>query len=91
MSSILMLTRNLRIVVFRTSNMYTKFILNKNDVISIIALLAALRAEVKDIKDPKTRDEILDFMYENFDADDVAIFNSINNIMDNVKCLEFGM
>lgn len=91
MSSILMLTRNLRIVVFRTSNMYTKFILNKNDVISIIALLAALRAEVKDIKDPKTRDEILDFMYENFDADDVAIFNSINNIMDNVKCLEFEM
>lgn len=91
MSSILMLTRNLRIVVFRTSNMYTKFILNKDDVISIIALLAALRAEVKDIKDPKTRDEILDFMYENFDADDVAIFNSINNIMDNVKCLEFEM
>ena len=86
-----MLTRNLRIVVFRTSNMYTKFILNKDDVISIIALLAALRAEVKDIKDPKTRDEILDFMYENFDADDVAIFNSINNIMDNVKCLEFEM
>ena len=30
-------------------------------------------------------------MYENFDADDVAIFNSINNIMDNVKCLEFEM
>lgn len=91
MSSILMLTRNLKIVVFRTSNMYTKFILNKNDVISIIALLAALRSEVKGIKDLKTRNEILDFMYENFDADDVAIFNSINNIMDNIKCLEFEM
>lgn len=48
-------------------------------------------SEAKELKDPKTRDEILDFMYENFDADDVTIFNSINNIMDNVKCLEFEM
>lgn len=71
--------------------MYTKFILNKDEVISIIALLAELRTQVKDIKDPKTRDEILDFMYENFDADDVAIFNNINNIMDNTKYLEFEM
>ena len=28
-------------------------------------------------------------MYENFNADDVAIFNNINKIMDNVKYLEF--
>lgn len=71
--------------------MYTKFILNKDEVISIIALLAGLRAQVKDIKDPKIRDKILDFMYANFDADDIAIFNSINNIMSNVKYLEFEM
>ena len=86
-----MLIRNLKIVVFQISNMYTKFILNKDEVISIIALLAELRTQVKDIKDPKTRNEILDFMYENFDADDVAIFNNINNIMDNTKYLEFEM
>lgn len=30
--------------------MYTKFILNKDEVISIIALLASLRGKVKDIK-----------------------------------------
>ena len=71
--------------------MYTKFILNKDEVISIIALLAELRAQVKDIKDTKIRDNILDFMYTNFDADDIAIFNSINNIMSNVKYLEFEM
>ena len=71
--------------------MYTKFILNKDEVISIIALLAGLRAQVKDIKDPKIRDKILDFMHANFDADDIAIFNSINNIMSNVKYLEFEM
>ena len=69
--------------------MYTKFILNKDEVISIIALLAELRRQVKDIKNPEIRDDILDFMYENFDADDVTIFNNINNIMDNVKYLEF--
>lgn len=71
--------------------MYTKFILNKDDVISIIVLLAELRAQVKDIKDPKIKDEILDFMYANSDADDIAIFNSINDIMSNVKYLEFEM
>lgn len=71
--------------------MYTKFILNKDDVISIIVLLAELRAQVKDIKDTKIRDEILDFMYANSDADDIAIFNNINNIMSNVKYLEFEM
>ena len=32
--------------------MYTKFILNKDDVISIITLLAELRVQVKNIKDP---------------------------------------
>ena len=71
--------------------MYTKFILNKDDVISIIILLAELRVQVKNIKDPKIRDEILDFMYANSDADDIAIFNNINNIMSNVKYLEFEM
>ena len=71
--------------------MYTKFILNKDDVISIIVMLAELRAQVKDIKDTKIRDEILDFMYANSDADDIAIFNNINNIMSNVKYLEFEM
>ena len=71
--------------------MYTKFILNKDEVISIIALLAELRAQVKDIKDLKIRDEILDFMYANFNADDIVIFNNINNIMSNVKYLEFEM
>lgn len=69
--------------------MYTRFILNKDEVISIIALLAELRTQVKDIKDSKIRNEILDFMYANFDADDVALFNNINNIMSNVKHLEF--
>ena len=71
--------------------MYTKFILNKDDVISIITLLAELRVQVKNIKDSKIRDEILDFMYANSDADDIAIFNNINNIMSNVKYLEFEM
>lgn len=69
--------------------MYTRFILNKDEVISIIALLAELRTQVKNIKDSKIRNEILDFMYANFDADDVALFNNINNIMSNVKHLEF--
>lgn len=35
--------------------MYTKYILNKDEVITIIALLAELRTQVKDIKDSKTR------------------------------------
>ena len=61
--------------------MYTKFILNKDEVISIIALLAELKAQVEDIKDPKIRNEILDFMYANSDADDIAIFNNINKII----------
>ena len=52
--------------------MYTKYILNKDEVITIIALLAELRTQVKDIKDSKTRNEILDFMSENFSADDVV-------------------
>ena len=71
--------------------MYTKFILNKDEVISIIALLAELKAQVEDIKDPKIKNEILDFMYANSDADDIAIFNNINKIMSNVKYLEFEM
>ena len=71
--------------------MYTKFILNKDDVISIITLLAELRVQVKNIKDPKIRDKILDFMYANSDTDDIVIFNNINNIMSNVKYLEFEM
>ena len=71
--------------------MYTKFILNKDDVISIITLLAKLRVQVKNIKDPKIRNEILDFMYANSDTDDIIIFNNINNIMSNVKYLDFEM
>ena len=71
--------------------MYTKFILNKDEVISIIALLAELRAQVEDIKNPKIKNEILDFIYANSDADDIAIFNNINNIMSNVKHIEFEM
>ena len=71
--------------------MYTKYILNKDEVITIIALLAELKAQVKDIKDTKIRDEILDFMYANSDADDIVIFNNIDNIMSNVKYLEFEM
>ena len=31
----------------------------------------------------------LDFMSENFNDDDVAIFNNINKIMDNAKYIEF--
>ena len=69
--------------------MYTKFILNKNEVITIIALLAGLRTQIRDIKDSKIRDEILDFMSENFNDDDIEIFNNINKIMDNAKYLEF--
>ena len=69
--------------------MYTKFILNKDEVITIIALLAGLRTQIIDIKDSKTRDEILDFISENFNDDDIEIFNNINKIMDNAKYLEF--
>ena len=69
--------------------MYTKCILNKDEVITIIALFSELRTQVKDIKDSKTRNEILDFMSENFNDDDVAIFNNINKIMDNAKYIEF--
>ena len=69
--------------------MYTKFILNKDEVITIIALLAGLRTQIIDIKDSKTRDEILNFMFENFNDDDIEIFNNINKIMDNAKYLEF--
>ena len=73
------------------SNMrkYIKFILNKDEVITIIALLAELRDNVNRIKDPKIKDEILGYMYENFDADDIALFNDIDKIWDNAKYLEF--
>ena len=66
---------------------YIKFILNKDEVITIIALLAELRDNVNRIKDPKIKDEILGYMYENFDADDIALFN--DKIWDNAKYLEF--
>ena len=69
--------------------MYTKYILNKNEVITIIALLAELKTQVKGIKDSKTRNKILDFMSENFIADELVIFNNINKIMDNAKYIEF--
>lgn len=68
---------------------YIKFILNKDEVITIIALLAALRNNVNRIKDPKIKDEILSYMYKNFDADDIALFNDIDKIWDNAKYLEF--
>ena len=68
---------------------YIKFILNKDEVITIIALLAALRDNVNHMKDPKIKDEILGYMYENFDADDIALFNDIDKIWDNAKYLEF--
>ena len=68
---------------------YIKFILNKDEVITIIALLAALRDNVNHIKDTKIKDEILGYMYENFDADDIALFNDIDNIWNNAKYLEF--
>lgn len=69
--------------------MYTKFILNKNEVISIIALLDELKTQVKDIKDSKIKNEIFDFMNENFNTDDIILFNNISKIMDNAKYLEF--
>lgn len=68
---------------------YIKFILNKDEVITIIALLAELRDNVNRIKDPKIKDKILSYMYENFDADDIALFNDIDKIWDNAKYIEF--
>ena len=68
---------------------YIKFILNKDEVITIIALLAALRDNVNRIKDPKIKDEILGYMYENFDTADIALFNDIDKIWNNAKYLEF--
>ena len=68
---------------------YIKFILNKDEVITIIALLAALRDNVNRIKDLKIKDEILGYMYENFDTDDIALFNDIDKIWNNAKYLEF--
>ena len=68
---------------------YIKFILNKDEVITIIALLAELRDNINRIKDTKIKDEILSYMYENFDADDIALFNDIDKIWDNAKYLEF--
>lgn len=68
--------------------MYTKFILNRDDIISIIALLSELRRQVKDLKNTEARKEILDFMYANFDSNDVKLFNSIERIQSNIKYLE---
>lgn len=68
--------------------MYTRFILNRDDIISIIALLSELRRQVKDLKNTEARKEILDFMYANFDANDVELFNSIERIQSNIKYLE---
>ena len=68
---------------------YIKFILNKDEVITIIALLAELRDNVNRIKDSKIKDEILGYMYENFDADDIVLFNNIDKIWNNAKYLEF--
>ena len=69
--------------------MYTKFILNKNEVITIIALLAGLRTQIRDIKDSKTRDEILDFMSENFNDDDIVEIPLSNCVLyDNICYLK---
>lgn len=68
---------------------YIKFILNKDEVITIIALLAELRDNVNRIKDLKIKDEIFGYMYENFDVDDIALFNNIDKIWDNAKYIEF--
>lgn len=69
--------------------MYTKYILNKNEVITIIALLAEFKHLVMDeIKDQNVKNAILNYMYGMFDADDIAIFNNIGKIYDNTKHLE---
>lgn len=52
-------------------------------------MLAELRDNVNRIKDLKIKDEIFGYMYENFDADDIALFNDIDKIWDNAKYLEF--
>ena len=59
---------------------YIKFILNKDEVITIITLLAELRDNINRIKDLKIKDEILGYVYENFNANDVALFNDIDKI-----------
>ena len=63
--------------------------LDKDEIITIIALLAALRDNVNRIKDLKIKDEILGYMYENFDTDDIALLNDIDKIWNNAKYLEF--
>ena len=83
-----MLIRSLRIVVFQINNIHTKFILTKDDVVTLVALLCALRSEVKDIKDPEISRDIFNYMYANFDADDLELFESVPNIWDNIKYLE---
>lgn len=68
---------------------YIKFVLSKDEIITIIALLSELKTEVERIKDPKIRDRILDYIYENFNANDISIFNDISYIWDNAKNIEF--
>ena len=52
-------------------------------------MLAELKDNINRIKDPKIKDEILGYMYENFNANDVALFNDIDKIWNNAKYLEF--
>ena len=52
-------------------------------------MLAELKDNINRIKDPKIKDEILGYMYENFNANDIALFNNIDKIWNNAKYLEF--
>lgn len=69
--------------------MHTKYILNKDKVITIIALLVEFKHLVmSEVKDQNVKNAILNYMYDMFDDDDIAIFNNIGNIYDNTKHLE---
>jgi hypothetical protein len=68
--------------------MYSKFILTKSDVISLITLLCELKRQVHEIKDPKISNDVLNFIYANSDPDDLELFRNINNIYNNIKYLE---
>ena len=65
--------------------MYTKFVLTKDDVVTLVALLHELIRQVNDIKDPKISNNIFNFMYANFDSDDIKLFKSVHNILDNIS------
>lgn len=69
--------------------MHTKYILNKDEVITIIALLAEFKHLVMDeVKDQNVKNNILNYLYGMFDANDIAIFNNIGDIYFNTEHLE---